>query len=525
MKSRAIWFFLIVVIVGVGIWAANRNRKPLSPLKTSFWYWQTPYELTPTDIASLKELNVKQMFVRGGTFSSDGENFVLRFPQSYGKGISQLPVHLVFNADGGVLRHFEDYDLEVIVPQISTRLLAQMDAAKKAGVEVIGVQFDFDIPTRLLPKYAELIHKVRESNPTFGKRKGFYFSLTGLMSWLGTSGIERLSNEVDFMVPQAYEGETGMSPDEMRPVFDPAYLQQQLPKAERLNCPYWIGIPAYGHAFLFNGKGQLTGTYRNLEAQDALRHPSFKLIDSYPSDRFGKRAATEKEWVGEQILKFKAIKPSPNGQGLGYTLAYSVPAPELVAKAKAVVEAHRGAGCQGVIIYRMPEPESSFTISLDSMRLMLEGKPVEPRFDVTVTRSKNPLEVIEGNLDKIPIDLYVEATNVGIGPTAVMPDALEITLKLSQPGVDQVRLRDFDSILYQRGSEGTSARPGNANILVLRKGFVAPGQKLIAGPIRLQSSGDLRVNIGVRIRTKSGLIATETQLPEVTLKGESGGSK
>ncbi len=515
---------LAVVIVGGYGWIRIR-RKPVGPMKTAIWYWQTPYTLSDRDLDELKQLDVKQVFVRAGTFSSDGQNLVLIIPQTYGKGSNRLPIHLVFNADGGVIRHFEDYDLNRIANQISTRLVTQIEMARKAGVKVIGVQMDFDIPTRLLPKYADLIRLVRASNPQFSSRKDFYFSLTGLMSWLGTRGVETLSNEVDFMVPQAYEGETGMSPDKVRPVFDPDDLRRRLPNAERLNCPYWIGIPSYGHAFLFDDHDHLVATYRGLEAQDALRHPAFRLVEAFASNAQGKPAQNRDDWMGEEILKFKAIRSAANGEGLGYTLAYSLPSPFLTNLARRIVDEQRGANCQGVIVYRMSEVGSSFTVPLNSILRAKRGEESEPKFEIRVTSSSDSLETVESARQDIPIDLYVEATNVGTGSSFVSPDAVDICLQLDRAGVSDIRLRDFDRVEYDTGPDvkrQVLSPPRKANILHLFKGFTYPGEKIYCGPIRLLNSGKVRVTINSRIRNQSGFSYQETHHPEALIRSGTG---
>lgn len=455
------------------------------------------------------------MFVRSGTFSSDGTNLVLVAPQKYGEGSNTLPVHLVFNADAGVIRHFEDYNLKTAIPQMSTRILAQIKAAESQGVKVIGVQLDFDVATRLLPKYAEIIKGIRRTDSKF-QGKSFFFTITGLMSWLGTRGLDEVAHEVDFMVPQAYEGETGLTVDEMKPVFDPDLLARQIPKAERLSCPYWIGIPAYGHAFLFDEKDRLLGTYRNLEAQDALRHPSFKLVSAYASDRNGKVAQSTDQWVGEEILKFKAVRPSPTGEGLGYTLAYSLPSPDLILRSFQSVNERRGSNCQGVILYRMPETGSSFSVPLTASEHALKSKPIESDLSVRLTTSQDTAVAIEGSRKDIPKDLFVEVENIGLAPTFVGPDALDIQLIFEQTGFEGLRLRDFDQATFTWVSSDKTEKevlPGRANSIHLKKGFLYPGQKVYAGPIRLLNPGKPRVRIKWRVRSFSGFSFSEKEVP------------
>ena len=525
MKAKLVGIGAVMAIVAGILWLNRTRHSASQPFQLSYWFWQTPYSLTQVEQSTLKDMRVKQMFVRAGTFSSDGTNIVLMFPQKYTDGANAFQVHLVFNADAGVLRHFEDYDLKTIVPQIAQRMEQQVRAAEKSGVKVIGVQLDFDVATRLLPRYADLITKVRAAKPMFQRRPGFQFSMTGLMSWLGTNSLERLSNEVDFIIPQAYEGVTGKSPDEMRQVFDPEDLKRRLPQAERLNCPYWIGVPAYGHALLYDDHDHLIGTYRNLEAQDAIRHPSFQLKDAYPSDNEGKPAKDLQSWTGEEILKFRAIKPAASGYGKGFTLCYSLPTPRLLLRAANFVKSERGANCQGAVIYRMPEPESSFTIPLDAAVRAVAKKDSVPELKVECRFNPVAYEAIEGQHGDIPIDAYVEVTNTGRGSSFVAPDALDIRLEFDRPGFGEVRQRDFDGIRFGainlQNSEDESD-PKRATIIHLTKAFTYPGQKLYCGPIRLLNSGYVSVKIKSRIRLQSGVSWQESPTRETLISSSAG---
>lgn len=510
----------------IGLWVTRPHRRVSDPLQVAIWDWETPYQISVSEADSLGKLGIREVFVRAGTFSSDGQNIVLVIPQKYSEGSNRLPVHLVFNADGGVIRHFEDYDLNRISNQISTRLFNQVQVAERNGVHVVGIQLDFDIATRLLSKYAQLVQRIRQSNPLFARNSKLTISITGLMSWLGTSGVAKLSNEVDFMVPQAYEGYTSKTSSDMRPIFDGDDLKRRLRLAEDLNCPYWIGIPSYGHALLFNDHDELVATYRGLDPHEALRHPSFKLIEAYPTNSSGKPAANLSEWSGEEIIKLKAIRPAANGEGLGYTLAYNVPTPELTERARSIVEENRGGNCRGVIIYRMPRAESSLTVPLESLLAKQNKQPCEPKLDVKIHATRDRFEAIESHQSQAPNDVYLEVVNSGNGSSFVSPDAVDISLKFDQIGFGDVRLRAFDRASFSRATGPKSeaeTTPDRANTIHLFKAFTYPGQKLLCGPIRLLNSGKVRVTIRVRIRHQSGFSYLETTLPEAPIRSGTGG--
>ncbi|MES1227403.1 MAG: hypothetical protein ABUL72_01960, partial [Armatimonadota bacterium] len=235
------------------------------------------------------------------------------------------------------------------------------------------------------------------------------------------------------------------------------------------------------------------------------------------TNREGKLAISDKEWVGEEILKFKAIKPSPSGDGLGFTLAFNVPTPALLAKSYKQVQANRGANCQGVIIYRMPEAGASFTIPLATIQKVLTNAPIVPEIEVKLTSGQDAFEAVETGRANIPLDVFAEITNKGNDATYLSPDGLQIDLTFDKPGISETRLRDIDRIEYLDSKTEMKATPLHADLVRLSKGFLAPGQKILCGPIRLLNSGPVRVKIRVQAWPSSGFQSTDFGLPDVTL--------
>lgn len=516
-------FLLLAVLVALAWFACDHYReKP--PFELSFWFWHAPFALTPRETKTLQDLEVKQIFVRAGTFSSDGTNVVLVLPQLYGKGSDAFDVHLVFNADSGVIRHFEEFDLPTLTEQISERIVRQVRAAKDKRVKVIGVQLDFDCPTRLLPHYAELIHRMkpklekgwrdltrRNQKPD---RPHLQISVTGLMSWLGSRGLRALSKEVDFIVPQAYEGITGRTVNTMRPVADLETFKNDIHKADDLACRYYVGLPAYGHAFLFDDKGQLVGTYRNLRPQDALRHLSFQFQDACPANRLGEPAASNAEATGEEILRLKAVRPAPDGRGAGYTLAYTIPSPQLVIQALQSAREEQSDRCRGAILYRFPEEDDSLTVPMESLVKAIRGQETGPDLKITVDTEMNSFGVIEKNAADTPIDVFLMVQNTGDEATFVSPDAVTLEITLDVPGVQDVRLRDFDRVSYGPDEE----RPDRASVIRLQKGALAPGEKARVGPIRLLTSNPKHITIAWKARASNGLDVVSGVAQDLALK-------
>ncbi len=485
------------------------------PLELGFWYWHSPFTLSPEEEKDLKEQGLTKMFVRAGTFSTDGGNAVLAIPQSYQR-VPDLEIHLVFNFDSGFVRHFEEFDLATVSAQVATRIETQVERTAKLGIKPTGVQLDLDSPTRLLPRYAEFVRLIRS------RVKGeLQWSATALMSWLGTKGVETLSRELDFIIPQAYEGVTGRTVDAMRPVSDPNYLRSVMPKAEKLACPYYFGIPAYGHSFLFDDQGKLADIYQKIGPAEAMRHPSFQFQEAYPSDRLGQPAQDRRSSVGEEIIKFKAIRPSPSGRGLGYTLGFSVPSPELLRQMWEVVRENAGPKCRGAIIYRYPEPDATLTLTLPGILSVLQGETPKPNLALSTDSERDNFEIIEGSSPQAvaPLDFFLSIQNTGDAATFVSPDAVEVIVEFDRSGIGEIRLRDFDkaqigTVSPEGKFQETPSR--HATAVRLTMSYLGAKQKAHVGPIRLLESGAHIRQIRWIIRDGNGFASYQGTIPAPT---------
>ncbi len=478
MNRKIIWGCLVLLLtVFVVTWRCYARPRPA--LETSYWYWHSPFRIGPAQKNALTTLGVKRLFVRAGTFTTDGKNILLNMPQEW-ETKSDLPVHLVFNFDAGVVRHFEEFSVDLMVEDISTRILKQLADARKIQ-SVQGIQFDFDCPTRLLPRYAELVKKIKKR-----MRQDLEYSATGLMSWLGTQGARTLSRELDFLVPQAYEGETGLTLDKLRPVGDLAELRRLLPRIEQLECEVYMGLPAYGHAFLFDQQGKLVSMFRDLTPMEAMKHPAFEFVSAYPSDRLGKQAKTKADWIGEEIIIFKSIKPGIDGRGKGFTLAYTVPTASLLDQAQEIVRENQPSNCRGFVIYRIPDDNSPLALPLI--------KPADrPMLKVTLKLGSESYGAIETGNSKMPLDVFLHIQNASSAPTFIAPDAVVVKVNFDVPGIESVQLGDalWSKVL-------------SPNMAQLGLGYLAPGEKVEIGPIRLTSNKASKATIDCKIRDSSG---------------------
>lgn len=442
------------------------------PPTLGMWYWHTPFRLTEDDRARLGRMDVDTLYVRAGTFSSDGKRAVTVLPQRWETDARGLRVVLTMNFDPGLVSHLETIPPESLAADVAQGLLRAREAAK--GVDFAGYQLDVDCPTRLLPRYADLLRRVR-------RRVAGPFSVTALPTWLSSPDVRLLAGAVDFLVPQFYENRTPRTLDALAPVSDSAALRNGLVRLRDLGIPFRAGLAAYGHALLYDPKGRLAGMYRGLSPEDALRHPALQMEG-------------EGLLEGEQSLVLRAVAPDANGRGRGVRIAYLLPTAESLRRQLAVYREKAPPNALGPILYRFPEPGEAMALPLPTVEAALAGRKATPAFHVELTAQAVPWSLVgpDARAERPPQALRVRATAVGDGPTQAHPGAVQVLVRLDRPGVDGVAPGDFDSAeVGTLGPGGGFVRGSGvrADTILFRRGHALPGEVFRSGVIETRADG------------------------------------
>ncbi len=490
---------LLGAAAGIGF-LRQRLRAPLPPLEVSLWYWHQPFRLAPAEVADLKALGVRQLFVHAGTFRRDGDGAALVLPQQWASRAEGLDIQLVFNFDYTIVRSYGDLSNEALAATIETGVQRERERAQRAGLKVAGFQFDFDCPTRRLPKYAALLRLLRAQ---LGK-SGTQVSITALPTWFTSDDVQTVLDAVDFSVPQYYEANIPKTLNQFATVSRLSLAARGLESAGSRGRPFYVGLPAYGHALVYDEKGALVGLYRDMSVRDALRHPAFRLARAFGASRYG-TPATPTTYIGEDLYDFVAVRSAPDGRGKGYHLVYDLPTPTLLARHLALVREQRPPNCRGVILFRYGEPGDTTALPIPAIAAALRAQKAQPSLRVQFKARPAPWELIETGqrAARPPLDLTVTVTNVGAASTFLAPDAVTLTLRFDRPGCEDAPLRDFDAVeaFYSEPSapgappadSGLRSSLARANVLRFRKAQLAPGESAQIGPIRLPPDSATRV--------------------------------
>ena len=483
----------------------RHNRTPTAPLEISLWYWHSPFRLSGQESERLRGLNIRALFVRAGTIERGENGVCATLPQVWQTSPNAPAVHLVFNFDYSMVRHFAELDNANIASVVAATEKQAKAKAEAVGLRIIGVQLDFDCATKRLPKYADLLRRVRAALP----RPELKLSITALQTWYVSGDLSAVLDAVDFAAPQFYEANLADSITHFEPVSNIKRTARALEKADSFGKPFYAGLPAYGHAVMTDDRGKVIGLYREMTVDEAATHPAFQFVRAFPADRNG-QPTTAKSAIGENLVDFVAVRNARDGRGKGYHLIYDLPTPELLAQHLALVERNRPPNCRGVILFRYPEPGATMTLPLPALTAVLQKRPAMPDIKLNVQCAASPWELIETGrkANRPPLDVTVSVANCGNSDTFFAPDGLTLNLIFDKAGMEESAAPAFDRTETFAASSDSAAKircsAARANEIQLSKRHLAPGETVKIN-LRLPADGATTLRGDWTLRNPDGL--------------------
>ncbi|MDX2064268.1 MAG: DUF3142 domain-containing protein [Fimbriimonadaceae bacterium] len=333
-----------------------------------------------------------ELYVLAGTVGYGEEGLRWTFRQRW---ISQPSprVWLVFNADSGMLRHFGDESTRKVADHVLAEYDRQRQIVQSQGGEVVGIQLDFDVPTRRLPRYRELLRRIQS-------RVREKTSITLLQSWVFDSRFAGLAREVDEVVPQFYEGYLVSEPLARARLVDFDQMDRVLGKLDAMEVPFRVGIARHRQALQATPDGRIVGSHRGVPLAEIYRDPRFTF--------------TSVRQRGYEVqVAFRATEPGRDGKGLGYQIVYFYPDPALHEATELWLSQKRFRYIAGTIDFRLSGPAER--------DVML---PSDPLGSASMRVSK-PLRDGSGLVDGGPILLNGQLeVSLPPGYAGLAPDAL-----------------------------------------------------------------------------------------------------
>ena len=177
----------LISVSAIGLYRRTHQELVWRPgdLPVAFWAWQSRAPRQTDVDAAIRQTKARTLFLRAGQIDSESGG-PRRIRALTGAMPKNIELHLVYNATRDCLSNFDTVDPEELATTITDSFTADAWRAVADQASVGGVQLDFDVPTRLLSKYAGLLRLVRERLPAEAG-----LSITGLSTWMASPSTSK----------------------------------------------------------------------------------------------------------------------------------------------------------------------------------------------------------------------------------------------------------------------------------------------------------------------------------------------
>ena len=407
-----LWVPFFIAINLSAFYTCKPRTLAVGEVRVVFWAWLTwaPSEAEVQN--AVAAVNAKAIFLRAGQFDlKNGE--VERIRPALGDVPKTTEVHFVYNGTSKFLNEFEGTDTGKLAGTVAETYRADLERARKNNVEVGGLQLDLDVPTRLLPRYAELLRRVREL-----LRPESALSVTGLPTWADSDDIHEVLQAVDFWIPQCYGAKIPTRVDKHIPISSATEIERTIAKIRKLEKPFYAGLSAYGYAILYDENGDLVELRGNIDPDAVIHNSDLELIDKRSFGRGSEPSEVRYEYRAKKGVVVEGLIIRARE-----TLVFDVPtSASLRASARAVRE-NAGSGLLGICLFRLPTAEDKTTLSLNEIAAALTDKQTTIGADISVERVSER-------------QLRLTAKTTGTADMAYADDALTVDLDVPAGSVN-----------------------------------------------------------------------------------------
>jgi len=489
-KTRRLTFSIVVTLLIVLIaWHTTAGRRRIwAPAETpvAFWSWrgETPSETDVND--AVRQTGTKTLFLRAGQIDYEAGSLSRIRPVS-GPIPTNIAVHLVYNATRSFLRELERISAAAAGSTVLAAFADDLDRAHSDHAQVVGLQLDFDVPTRLLPNYAAILRNVRT-----GLSNEVQLSITGLPTWLDSPGLLEPLSACDFWVPQCYGAQIPERLDQRIPITTPEHVARSVSKTRDFGVPFYAGLAAYGYAIHYSREGLLIGLRGDLDPLLVVASTDFELTEQTPF--FLNTNETAEKKAGEWRCTYRARR-DVMGDGTairaGDSLLLDRPTAAGLRACARKVREQAGARLLGICVFRIPTKDDSTTLTMPEIAFALSD--IGPRFSV------------EARVDQLSdekrgddnISAVLELKNNGAAASRAGQGALTVLVRVPAGCLESFTVGQYVSAepLFQSGDQAVRCALKRANAVRLSLAWWPPGAKLKA---RLKTKGAVLNDIGVR---------------------------
>ncbi|MDT7603400.1 MAG: hypothetical protein QOF61_1397 [Acidobacteriota bacterium] len=520
--TRKTWLALSLVLaasLAAVAWRASARPRvwAAGTVPVAFWVWGNELPAQEEIERAASETKARVLFVRAGQLHAEGGR-VSRVRAPTGKFPRGIPIHLVYNGTRALLASFAQLDARALASSIAETYRADLVRAEGDCARVSGLQLDLDVPTRLLPRYAELLRALRGRLPT-----GTQLSVTGLTTWMNSPALPSTLDAVDFWIPQFYGARIPETLSEVMPVSSPASVARDAARARALNRPFYAGVAAYGYAALYSKAGALVEIRGDLDPDDAARDPDLELVERRPFETDASTATSTDASTGSEWRYVFRAQADTTVCGLfiraGEQLMIDVPSAETLRASLRSVREQAGGRLIGVCLFRLPAATDRTALTLAQVVAALADRPATSETKVQLSR-----EAPDATGEESSAHLCLTITNDGMSG-ALLGEALTVTLGVPAGSVGGIAgLENFENVetLCGDATRGGAFEPCSArraNAVRLRARAWRPGAKSLA-TLSVSNVLPSQLPVEVIVRDDDGRVRRSAR--QVLVEGEQG---
>lgn len=324
--------------VVVALWLHGRLYDEPRPLPHAYYVWQMQWTESVRDAVAQAAPEADRLMVLLGEVNAvDGAlAFTPARPDWQSLAGERARTELVLRAGVSLGSFLNGAELDGTAGYLFEILDGARNAARDAGVEVVGVQLDYDCPTSKLDDYRRLLDALQLRLPDFD------LSITVLPTWLKRWEFGELVEGLSYYVLQVHSLEPPTTVDQPIVLCDTARIPGYLRRAAWVGVPFYLALPTYGYRVVFDESGAFTALSAEGPAPATDRMHQVRLV---------------------------------------------VPDPAEIAAVVRLVEAAPPRGCRGFAWFRLPNSGDELNWSWATLSAVRDGRVPRTAFNVEV---RNP---------------------------------------------------------------------------------------------------------------------------------------
>jgi len=494
--------FVSIALMAVALAISSFTRKPrawsVSEVPIAFWAWRNQ---APTDAEvrdAIDQAHARTIFLRAGQIDYQ-EGRLRRIRPVKGNLPIGIDLHLVYNATRALLAQLENVDEKTLATTINEAFHEDAQRADEEHAQVVGLQVDIDVPTRLLGRYRKTLSALRAR-----LKPGVQLSITGLPTWMDSNELKSTLTPVDFWIPQLYGAEVPERSDQLIPISAPENVARFVSRARDLDKPFYAGLAAYSWVLLYSSSGSLISLRGDMDPAVIASDPNLELIEQGPFVRAPRiNTAVSSEWRYSYRAKADGVTDEL-AMHAGDVLVVDVPSAESLRLSAKIVREQAGEKLLGICVFRLPAAADPATLTIAQVKSALTDLDSAAQVEVRMLADAQPSLPDQ----RTAANWVLEIKNNGTASAIV--GTVRVDLQTDPGTVESVTPRGsalVESLCAATGATGlnelTPCSFRRANVIRFRPRTLMPGE-IVTARLIVNPGPALVIPVFIELQTDTG---------------------